>query len=100
MQLSTKDQTLIITELPELTAAQAPQVKKALHQAFTASHKDAVLHCESLEFLDSTGLGVLISLHNKASKDGGQLTLRHPNAPILQLLELTRLDRLFHIVTA
>lgn len=100
MNLTSQNDTLIIKDLPELTAAQAPRIRKELNEAFVPPHKNANLHCDTLDFLDSTGLGVLISLHKKAAQEGGRLTLLHPKPTIVQLLELTRLHRFFDIVAA
>ena len=100
MNITSQNDTLVIRDLSELTAAEAPSIRKELNEAFAPPHKNADLHCESLEFLDSTGLGVLISLHKKAAQEGGKLTLLHPKPTIVQLLELTRLHRFFDIVAA
>lgn len=99
MNIYSDNDTLVIKDLSQLTAAEAPGFRKEITRAFESPHKNADLHCDLLEFLDSTGLGVLIALNKRATEAGGKLTLFHPRPNIIQLLELTRLQHLFHIVT-
>jgi len=49
-------------------------------------------------FLDSCGLGALISLHKTACTRSGAVRLLNPTPPVQQILELTRLHRIFEIV--
>jgi anti-sigma B factor antagonist len=49
-------------------------------------------------FLDSCGLGALISLHKTACTRNGAVRLLNPTPPVQQILELTRLHRVFEIV--
>ena len=50
-----------------------------------------------LEFLDSSGIGALISIHRKSTASGGEVKLVCLNDRIRQVLALTRADRLFDI---
>jgi len=49
-------------------------------------------------FLDSCGLGALISLHKTACTRSGAVRLLNTTPPVQQILELTRLHRVFEIV--
>jgi anti-anti-sigma factor len=46
------------------------------------------------QFCDSTGLSVLVWVHNGAQAEGGQLRLAALTAPVRRLLSVTGLDRL------
>ncbi len=46
-------------------------------------------------FLDSTGLGALISLRNAAQEAGGDAVLVRPTAAVDRVLVLTQLDSVF-----
>ncbi|WP_150275846.1 STAS domain-containing protein [Paenibacillus tepidiphilus] len=50
------------------------------------------------KFVDSTGLGVIVSSYKKCAENGGtiRLTSLHPN--VLKVFELTRLTNVFEIV--
>ncbi len=50
-------------------------------------------------YIDSSGLGVLVSLSKKIREQGGELRLSNLNEDLRTLFELTKLDTLFHIAS-
>ena len=48
-------------------------------------------------YIDSSGLGVLVSLSKKIREQGGELRLSNLNEDLRTLFELTKLDTLFSI---
>lgn len=56
-----------------------------------------VLDLGSLRFLDSSGLGLWVELHDRACRRGKSLQLRSVPASILRVLELGGLATLFRI---
>jgi anti-sigma B factor antagonist len=48
-------------------------------------------------YIDSSGLGVLVSLSKKIREHGGELRLANLNDDLQTLFELTKLDTLFQI---
>ena len=59
-----------------------------------------VLDLRGLSFIDSTGLHLLVALHQRARRDGFQLTLVAPAAPSNKVIQLSGLDRTLPFVTA
>jgi anti-sigma B factor antagonist len=53
----------------------------------------------STGYIDSSGLGVLVSLSKKIREQGGELRLANLNEDLRTLFELTKLDTLFHIAS-
>lgn len=51
-------------------------------------------------YIDSSGLGVLVSLSKKIRESGGELRLSSLNDDLKTLFELTKLDTLFQITTS
>jgi anti-sigma B factor antagonist len=58
-----------------------------------------VLDLSKVETIDAGGLGMLVSLHNWACVNGIQLKLVQPSKPVRQMLELTRLTSVLHILS-
>jgi anti-anti-sigma factor len=58
---------------------------------------DCILDLSRLEFADSSGLVAFHRIQRHVAKQGRDSFLYAPNEPVLQLLRLTRLDRLFTI---
>ena len=52
-----------------------------------------VLDLRGLSFIDSTGVHLLVALDQRAQRDGFQLTLLAPAAPIDRAIQLCGLDR-------
>ena len=93
-------QTLEVTGLVELVAANAGQVRDAIRAELKPSHSTLNLDLSTVTFLDSSGLGALISLHKSLRNQNGTVRLVNPSSGVLQILELTRLHRVFEIVNS
>jgi len=101
MNIQNKDsQTTVIGGLLELVAANAAQVRDEIRAALPATAIYLDLDLSALTFLDSSGLGTLISLHKTMRSRNGAVRLIKPAPNVQQILELTRLHRVFEIVNA
>ena len=100
MKTETHGDTLRITGLVELGAANANDVRDQARAALHEAHKNIEIDLSQTSFLDSCGLGALISLHKTACDRNGTVRLLKPLPPVLQVLELTRLHRVFAIIKA
>ncbi len=98
MKTSTANSILTISSLRELTAGTAAEVKNQVRLRFTPGLTAIDFDCTDLEFLDSSGLGALISIQKLAHERQGLFRLLSPRPGIMQVLELTRLHRIFEIV--
>lgn len=56
-----------------------------------------VLDFSRCTFIDSTGLGVLVSIYKKCSENQGSVLLKNLNSDVLKVFKLTRLDKVFTI---
>jgi anti-sigma B factor antagonist len=64
----------------------------------TQAHKYIESDLSQTMFLDSCGLGALISLHKTTCSRNGLVRLINPTPPVQQILELTRMHRIFELV--
>jgi anti-sigma B factor antagonist len=97
IDLKTEDggDTLVFKLRGSLDLATAPTVRAALSDATDKGSHDLVVDLTHLEFLDSTGLGVLIGAHRRAAEHGGSFRLIVNNGPISRLLNITGLIGVF-----
>lgn len=58
-----------------------------------------VIDMSKLEFMDSTGLNVLIDLYRKLEARGATLDLAAPRPIVAKVLEISGLDRVFRVHT-
>jgi anti-sigma B factor antagonist len=99
MKVQTRGESLIITGLKELAAANSHSFRDQVRAALTDQQKNIDIDLSQTMFLDSCGLGALISLHKAACARQGQVRLLHPTPPVRQILELTRMHQIFAIVS-
>lgn len=81
------DETLIVGNRHEL--------KEVVLEQLDRGEKPFVFDFSRTQYIDSSGLGVLISLSNKIRDRRGTLRLVNLNDELQTLFALTKLDRLF-----
>lgn len=97
MNIEVKENTLTISDLEELTAANAGTFQQAVQTRMTPDTKKLHLVADTLKLMDSTGLGVLIILHKRLAQSSGQTIISNPSGIVEQLLKMTRLNQVFQI---
>lgn len=91
-------EVLVVTyEGASLDAYAATELRSHLSSRIEEGWRYLVLDLSSVEFLDSTGLGVLVHLHKRASR-GGRFVLCGVGDMVLDVLRLTRMDRALTLV--
>jgi anti-sigma B factor antagonist len=84
----------------ELDLATAPQLRERLVALAERDDTDIVLDLTDLNFVDSTGLSVLVMALNRSRAAGRSITLRNPSASVMRILEITGLDSVFRVESA
>lgn len=77
---------------PRLDAAAAPGFKAQASAAFAHRPRRAVIDLSDVEFVDSTGLGVLVSVLKMMDAQGA-IAVAGARPTVRRLFEITRLDR-------
>jgi anti-sigma B factor antagonist len=72
-------------------------LRDALNEGIDAGAVDITLDVSNMEFIDSTGLGVLVGALKRLQERGGSLTLRKPRPSALQVLSIVGLTSHFTI---
>ncbi|MGC1381988.1 MAG: STAS domain-containing protein [Candidatus Baltobacteraceae bacterium] len=97
IDLRTEDETLIFKLRGSLDLATAPTVRAALSEPAEQGTHDLIVDLTQLEFLDSTGLGVLIGAHRRTVERGGSFRLIVGDGSIARLLNITGLIGVFAV---
>jgi anti-sigma B factor antagonist len=77
----------------ELDVATTPDLRELLVGLVSGGSTKLVLDLDGVDFLDSTGLGTIISALKRARTHGGDLRLVCTQARIARLFEITGLDK-------
>ncbi len=83
----------------ELDAYSAPRVRELLQTLILGEQPSVVVDLAGLDYIDSSGLGVLVSALRQARDNGGQITLAHPSPVVARVLQITGLHRVFPVVS-
>jgi len=81
----------------EIDVYTAPKLREQLVELETAGQHDLVVDLERVEFLDSTGLGVLVGGLKRVRSHDGSLRLVCTQERILKVFRITGLTKVFAI---
>jgi anti-sigma B factor antagonist len=96
-EVRSRDGVAVVHIQGSFDAATAPALKAQLHALIGEGETRVVVNLAGLEFIDSAGLGVLVSCLRRAAADGGDLLLAEVPAFCRSVLHLTRLTRVFSV---
>jgi anti-sigma B factor antagonist len=85
----------LVTE--DIDASNAWQLKPRLLEHMGQFGPELKLDLGQVNFIDSTGLGMLVSVLKEAREKGGHVSLVNPNREIQRLLQITGLERVFRV---
>lgn len=81
----------------QLIVGNRQELKQRVLQELEGGARRFVIDFANTGYIDSSGLGVLVSLSKKIREHGGELRLSGLNEDLRTLFELTKLDTLFEI---
>ena len=82
----------------DLDCYTAPQLRSAFLALVEEGTREVTLDVGGTQFMDSTGLSVLVGGLKRLRENGGNLVLKAPSAATLRLFEVTGLSGVFDIV--
>lgn len=88
-----------LLNVPRFDATVAPRFKEALRSAWKPTLRTVVLDFRHVNFIDSSGVGALLSVQKMLPADAEPVTLSHVGKPVAEVLELLRLHRVFNLST-
>lgn len=80
-----------------LTVTNRGEFKECVLARLSAGDTDFIIDFTNSGYIDSSGLGVLVSLSKRIREENGRLKLAGLNQDLRTLFELTKLDTLFQI---
>lgn len=79
----------------EIDVYTAPRLREAIVAAVEEGHHRLIIDVQKVDFLDSTGLGVLVGALKRVRADDGSLDIVCTHERILKIFEITGLDKVF-----
>lgn len=72
-------------------------LKLKMDESFSEGKRLWVINLQSLKYLNSEGLGILVSLFTKARNMGGEVVLSNVSEELQKLFIMTKLNKIFRI---
>jgi anti-sigma B factor antagonist len=84
----------------EIDAHTAPGLKEVIGGSIDQGERKIVVDLEGVSFMDSTGLGVLVSALKRIEDHDGKLRVACASRPILRVMQITGLDKMMPLFAA
>ena len=98
MNSRTPDEMTCFLEIEgEVDVYTSPELKQHLVKLAEGGVKHVIVNLSKVEYLDSTGLGVLIGGLKRLREAGGNLALVGPGLRIQRIFEINGLNKIFDI---
>jgi anti-anti-sigma factor len=92
------DGICIITPKGRLNAVNVPDMKKEVSELFEKKHiKDIIIDMSQIDFIDSSGLSLMISFLKRARESEGFFRIAAISSDTVKIFKLTLLDRVFEM---
>jgi anti-sigma B factor antagonist len=88
---------LVVDVEGQLIVGNRQELKQKVLDELEKGERKFLIDFSQTGYIDSSGLGVLVSLSKKIREQGGELRLANLNEDLKTLFELTKLDTLFQI---
>jgi anti-sigma B factor antagonist len=72
-------------------------LREVIKNLLDSGHRHFVLNLTDLSYMDSSGLGQMLSIWTSIKNKGGHMTVVRPSAKIQRLFEITRLGTVIEI---
>ncbi|MFN2444338.1 MAG: STAS domain-containing protein [Vicinamibacterales bacterium] len=87
---------IVVEASGDLDLQSAELLEHTVGRLRAEGHDRVVVDLHQVEFIDSTGLRVLIGLHRDAQREGRAISLVAGPPPVQRIFELTATHALFH----
>ena len=98
LELCENGDELLIRLSGEIDHHSAVRVRTEIDERITLIRpKKAIMDLSQIDFMDSSGLGLIMGRYMKMQAIGGVLTLREPNERLLKIFKLAGLEKIVNI---
>jgi len=91
------ERTSVVAVRGEIHVTTAPEFSERLNCVIEKGKTQLILDLSQVEFIDSTGLSVLLNGLRSVTRAEGRMALVCSNPTVLRLFEITKLDSTFDI---
>ncbi len=96
-----KSNTLILRIAGDLIGEDiGTRLLEAVNEAVSHKVMTCIIDISGIRYINSSGIGVLITILTKFRNKGGEVYLMKPSESVKKLLVITKLNAIFHVIQA
>ena len=96
-EMKTVDDQMHVILAGSIYVEDAKDLREKLVTLIDKGQKLFLFDLSQVDYIDSTGLGMLVFIQKQAQKRGGSIVLRGLHGIVKEIFELTRLTKVFEI---
>lgn len=93
----TSENNIEIKPIGEVDIYTSPELKNKIFELIEEKNQDILINGEGLDYIDSTGLGVLMGIYKKLQEKGLNIKVINLKPNIYKLFDITGLNKVFNI---
>lgn len=97
MKINLEENITVVTPKGEINFWNSNGIKESIKESIGKNMTNILVDMTQVEFIDSSGAGMLVSLSKFADKKSGKLSLCKLNEDVDFVIRVSKLDRLFKI---
>jgi anti-sigma B factor antagonist len=98
VEVRTEGLAAVVVVRGELDLATSPELEEQLRRIWDTGNEQLVIDLRELEFMDSTGLSIIVKAHQRLTDEGRQLSLVRGSQQVQRLLDLTGVSERLKLV--
>ncbi|QDR82784.1 STAS domain-containing protein [Sporomusa termitida] len=97
-EFSVVDNEVQVTLTGSIYVEEATAIRAKLIEYIDQGFRRFVITMQNVDYIDSSGLGVLVAVQKRAVQNGGGVAIKGIQGIVKELFELTRLNKVFEIL--
>lgn len=99
-KITKEESRVVIKPEGDVVASIVNDFRTELRSLIKDQPNEIIIDMDSVDMVDSVGIGVIIAVHNTINKAGGKLTVANVSDDIFRLFSTMRLDQHFTVEKA
>lgn len=96
-EYSVVDKEVVVTMNGSIYVEEATEIREKLIEYIDKGFNNFLISMAGVDYIDSSGLGVLVAIHKRALQHGGKVVIKGLTGIVKELFELTRLNKVFEL---
>lgn len=88
---------VLVSLTGSLYVEEAAALREKLLEYIQAGQRNFAIDLRGVDYIDSSGLGVLVAIQKRALQSGGKVVIKGLQGTVKELFEMTRLTKVFEI---